>query len=262
MKKGLAAAIISSSLLLSACQTPAIYYEDWYNPPVHWGYHTVQKGETLYRIAWRYGRDHRELGDANGLKPPYTIQEGQTIRLDLKGQIPVSSGESYASNPKPKPAAKVYVTDPDTNESVEVEPSKPKKGKPVNVPNVAKNLEWQWPHDGKVIRNYAGGGMKFKGINIAGKRGDEVKAAATGQVMYAGSGILGYGNMIILGHDAKTFSVYAHNKSLAVSEGDSVQAGQKIAEMGDSSSDRVKLYFEVRKGGGSVDPMKYLPKRS
>lgn len=264
LRKTLLAGLIGGSLLLSGCQTPAIYYEDWYNPPVHWGNHTVREGETLYRIAWRYGRDYRELGDANGLKPPYKIVEGQRIRLDLKGQIPVGSSPSVASAATPASSVTVYAEDPVTRKSVPVETAKPTAppASTVNVPQVATNLKWDWPHKGKIIRNFSGGGIRYKGIDIAGAKGDAIKAAAHGHVMYAGSGILGYGNMIILGHDATTFTVYAHNEKLLVSEGDVVALGQTIAEMGDTSADRVKLYFEVRKGGDSVNPSTYLPRSS
>lgn len=261
MKKMCLVGIFAGSMFLAGCNTPAIYYEDWYNPPVYWGHHTVREGETLYKIAWRYGRDYRELGNANGLSHPYTIQEGQTIRLDLKGQIPVNSSSVASSSNKPS-GAKVFVTDPDTQKSVPVEDKKENKAPRINVPDVATNLEWEWPHDGEIIRGFSVKGVSIKGVDIKGSRGDRVNASAKGHVVYSGSGILGYGNMIILGHDSKTFSVYAHNSELLVEEGEMVEKGQKIAEMGDSGADRVKLYFEMRKNGKAVNPVNYLPKRS
>lgn len=260
--KTLFASLLAGTFMLSGCQTPAIYYDDWYNPPVHWGQHTVKEGETLYRIAWRYGRDYRELGNANGLQHPYKIQEGQAIRLDLKGQIPVNDNSVASAPQKSSSGVVVYVDDLETNKSVPVKKDKPKPTvAKINVPQVANNLTWVWPHNGEVIRSFEGSSMRHKGIDIAGSKGDPVKAAADGHVMYAGSGILGYGNMIILGHDAKTFSVYAHNDALKVSEGDLVTSGQTIAHMGDTSADRVKLYFEIRKDGSSVSPSTYLAKR-
>ena len=263
MKKICLVGVFAGSMFLAGCNTPAIYYEDWYNPPVHWGHHTVRKDETLYKIAWRYGRDYRELGDANGLSHPYTIREGQTIRLDLKGQIPVDSMEVASnSSSEKKGGATVFVTDPDSQESVPVKADKDNPPrKQINVPEVATNLKWGWPHDGEIVRGFSTKGMSVKGIDIKGSRGDSISAAANGHVVYSGSGILGYGNMIIIGHDKKTFSVYAHNSKLLVSEGDAVEKGQKISEMGDSGADKVKLYFEIRKNGKSVDPINDLPKR-
>lgn len=262
MKKICLAGVFAGSMLLAGCNSPAIYYEDWYNPPVHWGHHTVKEGETLYKIAWRYGRDYRELGNANGLTHPYTIQEGQTIRLDLKGHIPAGSRNIAKSAPtnRGSSGATVYVTDPDTQESVPAQ-QEPKSSKTVNIPKVATNIQWAWPHEGKVVRGFSSKGMAIKGIDIKGGLGDPISASANGHVVYSGSGILGYGNMIILGHDSKTFSVYAHNSKLLVSEGDAVEKGQKIAEMGDSGADKVKLYFEIRKNGKSVNPIDHLPSR-
>lgn len=250
--------ILASAMILGGCQTPAIYYEDWYNPPVYWGQHTVREGETLYKIAWRYGRDYRELGDANGLEPPYLIETGQKIRLDLKGDI-AASGDS--AKEKASSGVVIYADDPETQETVAISGQPDTRPKTASkVPNVAKNLTWRSPHDGKIIKSFSSNGMRYKGVDIAGSKGDPIKAAAKGHVMYAGSGILGYGNMIILGHDAKTFSVYAHNESISVSEGDTVEAGETIAKMGDSGADRVKLYFEVRKNGKAVNPLPYIQK--
>lgn len=261
MKKTCLVGVFAGSLLLAGCNTPAIYYEDWYNPPVHWGHHTVRSGETLYKIAWRYGRDYRELGDANGLSHPYTIQEGQTIRLDLKGEISPGPTKVAKTSPKSKSSpVTVYVTDPESQESVPVQKEQEQKpDRTINIPKVADNIQWGWPHDGKIIRGFSKKGMAVKGIDIQGAMGDAINASANGHVVYSGSGILGYGNMIILGHDSKTFSVYAHNSKLLVSEGDAVEKGQKIAEMGNSGADKVKLYFEVRKNGKSVNPVSYLP---
>lgn len=257
MKKNFLITALVSSIWLSGCNTPAIYYEEWYNPPVHWGQHTVRDGETLYKIAWRYGRDYRELGSANNLTHPYTIEPGQKIRLDLKGTIPANKAVASSSNPSTRSNVTVYADDPDSNNVVPVKQEKKK----ISVPTLAENIEWEWPHMGNVAKDFSNKGMPVKGIDIIGAKGDAIKAAASGHVMYAGSGILGYGKMIIVGHDSKTFSVYAHNSELLVNEGDGVTRGQKIAEMGDSGADKVKLYFELRKNGKSVNPTDFLPEK-
>jgi lipoprotein NlpD len=130
---------------------------------------------------------------------------------------------------------------------------------PAAAGNVDEKLSWMWPSAGKVIGTFDEG--KNKGIDIAGKAGQQVIAASAGKVMYAGSGIRGYGNLVIVKHSSSLLSAYAHNRSIIVKEGQSVNKGQMIAEMGDSDSDAVKLHFEIRQQGKPVDPSKFLPSR-
>ena len=125
---------------------------------------------------------------------------------------------------------------------------------------VVANVRWHWPHSGTVIANFSSSGKVNKGIDIAGNPGDAVKAAADGAVVYAGRGLIGYGDMIIIKHDETFLSAYAHNSRLLVKEGDQVKVGQVIAEMGSSGTDRVKLHFEIRHKGQPVDPLTYLPR--
>lgn len=246
-----------SMLFLSGCNTNAIYQDDLYNPPVNWGTHVVKKGETLYGIAWRYGRDYRELGDANGIRPPWNLRVGQVLRLDRKGTIRSAAG---SSTPPRVPAAKA----PSRGS---VSASRPPAKAPSALPSrssgsqTVANIHWRWPHAGTVIAKYSTSGKVNKGIDIVGNPGDAVKAAADGNVVYAGNGLLGYGNLIIVNHNEHYLSAYAHNRKILVQEGEDVKAGQVIAELGSSGTDKPMLHFEIRKNGNPVDPSRYLPRR-
>lgn len=251
--------------LLSGCNTQAIYQDDLYNPPVYWGRHVVKSGETLYSIAWRYGRDYRELGDANNIPPPYNIKAGQVLRLDVRGNV-TSSGENRSAS---KPAATSSTTRTATRASRKPSPEPkpavskaPDRSSPLTgQTQTVASINWRWPHVGTVIAGYSTSGKVNKGIDIAGKEGDAVRAAAGGNVVYAGSGLLGYGNLIIVNHNEHYLSAYAHNRKILVREGEDVKAGQVIAELGHSGTDRPRLHFEIRKNGNPVDPAHYLPPR-
>ena len=248
---------------LAGCNTAAIYQDDLYNPPVYWGAHVVKPGETLYGIAWRYGRDYRELGNANGISAPWNIKAGQIIRLDRKGRIP--SDTSVASRPAPAPSASAPTRSPPPAAAPARKPAaKPAPSTAPRAPSghqAVGDVRWQWPHAGTVIANFSASGKVNKGIDIAGNPGDAVKAAANGNVVYAGNGLLGYGNLIIVNHNEHYLSAYAHNRKILVQEGEDVKAGQVIAELGSSGTDRPMLHFEIRRNGNPVDPARYLPRR-
>ncbi|MFO1389162.1 peptidoglycan DD-metalloendopeptidase family protein [Cellvibrio sp.] len=123
------------------------------------------------------------------------------------------------------------------------------------------SVVWQWPSSGKLLAQFQGETGQNKGIDLGGKLGEPVLAAASGRVVYAGSGLSGYGNLLIIKHNETFLSAYAHNEEISVKEGDFVKAGQKVADMGSSGTDRVKLHFEIRSDGSPVDPLRYLPKR-
>ncbi|MFE8073133.1 peptidoglycan DD-metalloendopeptidase family protein [Marinobacteraceae bacterium S3BR75-40.1] len=245
--------------LLSACNSADIYYDDRYNPPVYWGRHVVEEGQTLYSIAWRYGRDYRELADANNIDPPYDIYPGEVIRLDLKGDLPANASRSRQTasvSSRPTPASRP-ASHPQTRSK-----TKARGNNRLQVsPEVKGNISWRWPHVGPILAKYSVTGQINKGIDIAGEAGDPVHAAADGQVVYAGSGLLGYGKLIIINHNEHYLSAYAHNRSIKVQEGEKIRQGQTIAEMGSTGTNRVKLHFEIRKNGNPVDPMGYLPPR-
>lgn len=258
--------LLLACLSLVGCNTSAIYHDDSYNPPVYWGQHVVRSGETLYSIAWRYGRDYRELGNANGISPPYHIKAGQVLRLDRRGTVTASrqtssntsrsvAGSGSTSRPAARPESPAPAPRPTVTRRPD--PATP----PANRTQTVSNIVWRWPHLGTVIAGYSTTGKVNKGLDIAGNAGDQVKAAASGNVVYAGSGLLGYGNLIIVNHNEHYLSAYAHNRNILVQEGEDVQAGQVIAELGSSGADRPKLHFEIRKNGNPVDPAHYLPPR-
>lgn len=219
-------------------------------------YHVVASGETLYSIAWKYGLDYRRLAAANGIAPPYTIRAGQRLRV---------KGISLPEAPEPaRPSAHKGVAKasqrPSRAATAALPTSAPEAGsepKPVNV----SREPWLWPATGKVLARFSASGTVNKGIDIAGQRGQAVQSARSGKVVYAGTGIAGYGQLVIVKHDDLYLSAYAHNERLLVVEGQDIQAGQKIAEMGDNGTDQVLLHFEIRKEGQPVDPMSLLPAR-
>lgn len=253
--------------------------------------YTVQKGDTLYGISLEYGYDYKELAELNGIEPPYTIrvgqqlkltqaasptssaQEGQVVVTPLKGMAPIesktASGEvPLKSEPKaqklayaePAPAAKPAAAPlpPAVPAVAEKMPGKLPEEKKDAAADDDDKLDWGWPAQGKVVGEFNDGAGSAKGLDIAGKSGQTVNAAAAGKVVYSGSGLRGYGKLIIIKHNKTYLSAYAHNSQVLVKEGQSVAKGQKIAEMGDSDADRVKLHFEIRRFGKPVDPMKYL----
>ncbi len=253
---------------MSGCNTQALHQDDIYNPPVYWGRHVVRQDETLYGIAWTYGRDYRELGSANGIGPPWTIRAGQVLRLDLRGST--QSGSSRAPAQTSRPAANTSARAPrakppaptSTNTRKPAVTRKPDKSAPLAArTQTVASIPWRWPHSGTVIAGYSASGKVNKGVDIAGKAGDAVRAAADGSVVYAGNGLLGYGNLIIVNHNEHYLSAYAHNRKILVSEGEGVKAGQVIAELGGNGSERPMLHFEIRKNGNPVDPTHYLPPR-
>ena len=212
------------------------------------GYYTVQKGDTLTRIGLDNGQAWRDLARWNNLSNPDVIEVGQVLRVAPPGAAvenpgvvvrPIGSAAAGQATPA-KPAASV----PQAASSNAV---------------AAEDFSFSWPANGQVIAGFDE--AKNKGIDIAGKAGDPVLAAADGQVVYAGAGLRGYGNLIIVKHNNTYLTAYAHNQKLLVKEDQKVRRGDKIAEMGSSDADRVKLHFEVRRQGKPVDPSKFLAAR-
>ena len=226
------------------------------------GMHTVRRGETLYQIAFRYGTDWQTLAGYNNLRQPYTIFPGQNLRVALG----TSSPRTAAVAPPPKqpspPPSGPTASAPATRA---IPAPTPAQSAPANTTGTikvpAKVSRWDWPTDGPLISRFQSETSLNKGVDIAGTLGQPIKAAADGAVVYAGRGLIGYGDMIIVKHDDTFLSAYAHNSKLMVSEGDQVKRGQVIAEMGSSGTDRVKLHFEIRQRGKPVDPLGHLPKR-
>lgn len=235
-------------------------------------YYTVQRGDTLYSIAFRYGADFRVLAAANGIAAPYTIYPGQKIDLERRAPAARPPSSAPAAKQETRPVAKpapATTAKPVTKSSQSTGTAK--TSPPVSKPPSASTKNetatwtgssvksWRWPTSGRVTRGYSS--SVHKGIDIAGKRGDAIVAVAAGKVVYAGTGIVGFGELLIVKHNDVYLSAYGHNDSLLVKEGQQVKVGQKIAEKGSSGTDTVKLHFEIRREGKPIDPMRLLPKR-
>ncbi len=267
------------SCLLTACTTHSIQAPtgDHTNRPVqNTGYHTVRQGDTLYSVAFLYGYQVEKVAQWNALKPPYTIYKGQRLRLRPPQTRTVTVPKS---KPKPKPVAASQPKPRYTERAapkvftVPVQPSKPKiLGAPVTPKNPpkatpppekpqTKQVTWMWPANGPLLQRFKANGSGKKGIDIGGKTGSPVKAAADGKIVYSGSGLGGYGRLIIIKHNKDFLSAYAHNRKLIATEGQWVKRGEVIAQMGSSGTDRTRLHFEIRKRGQPVDPLRYLPRR-
>lgn len=234
--------------------------------------HYVKKGETLYSIAWQYGLDYKALAANNNIGSDYRIYAGQ--RLSLNSQSVLSQPPKKTTQSKPKPSKTTAKTIGNSQETTsrEKEPkpqSRSNKQSAAIVSNSAdrqKNgvVRWYWPASGLVVTNFFSGDAKGKGIDIAGEKGDSVNAAAKGKVVYAGDGLRGYGNLVIIRHSAEYLSAYAYNDVILVKEGQQVNVGEKIAELGSTGTgakNREVLHFQIRKNGKPINPVPLLPKR-
>ena len=261
--------------------------------------YTVVKGDTLYSIAFRYGKDYRSLASLNGIDEPYNIEVGQIINLseasttaskskpvsDSNNYYTVKAGDSARSiarahdmsldelvsqnhlqrpyniyvGQKLKVSSAVPVAGT-TAAAAKTSPSSSQIKIVSGRTRTVAGISWMWPAKGKVIKRYSSSEHGNNGIDISGNRGQQVCAAAAGQVVYAGNALRGYGNLIIINHENEYLSAYAHNESLQVKEGQNVKRGQVIAKMGSTDAQSVRLHFEIRKKGNSVNPENYLPK--
>jgi lipoprotein NlpD len=209
------------------------------------GLHTVRKGDTLYSIALRYDADWREVARWNGLAAPYTIEVGQQLKV-----MPPTSTTVAAGGKPGRTSAGGAV-------GARAAPRPPTPA----MPPPTTRFAWAWPAEGRVVAQFRPGLATAKGIDIAGERGAEVRAAFDGKVVYVGSGLVGYGKVIIVKHDDRYLSAYAHNERFLVEEGATVKRGQAIAAMGLGPGQRALLHFEVRLDGRAIDPLPLLPKR-
>ena len=229
------------------------------------GYYTVQPGDTLIRVGLEHGQSWKDIARWSNVPDPNVIEVGQVVRVVPPG---MAEGEgSYASGVRAVPSTSVQATTlppvtatkPATSAAVvTAAPAATKAPAPAAAAD-AGSLNFVWPAAGPVIASF--NENTNKGVGIAGQAGDPILAAADGRVVYAGAGLRGYGHLVILKHNNTYLTAYAHNQKLLVKEDQNVKKGQKIAEMGSTDADRVKLHFEVRRQGKPVDPARYLPAR-
>ena len=246
-------------------------------PPPAGSTTVVQKGDTLYGIAFRNGVDVRDVAAWNNIGPPYTIYPGQKLRLSSRNAgpstaastkppatsgatpprtgstgTPATSGAGTSITGMPKPVTGTTPAKPAT--------PVPPPAAPPPTP-VASNFDWRWPSAGPLLNRFVTGEPTRQGIDIAGEGGAAVNAAADGVVVYSGSGLVGYGELVIVKHNEAWLSAYGHNRARLVNEGAVVKAGQQIAVLGRTGAPRDMLHFEIRYNGKPVDPLLYLPRR-
>ena len=254
----------------------------------------VARGDTVYSIAWRHGMDYRVLARFNSIRGPFTIYPGQRLRIpgpdgaaapapkagvaaagsvgpavvSTRGTgaqdaplsrpvpLPEPSSTAKAKSPAPVPASKAPAG-PQPGVGPETAAASTSATVPPLATRVVAGLSWSRPTPGKAVGRFGRGGNK--GVDIAGEFEQPIRAASRGRVVYAGSGLVGYGKLVIVKHNSRLLSAYAHNERLQVKEGDDVKRGQHIADMGRSAKGRTMLHFEIRRDGKPVDPLRYLP---
>ncbi|WP_405220087.1 peptidoglycan DD-metalloendopeptidase family protein [Lentisalinibacter sediminis] len=226
-----ALALCLAAALLAACGGRALNWEA--DVPAA---HIVRSGDTLYSIAWRYGLQVRDVARWNGLGDGSLIHPGQRIVLR-----PTAAGTSRSAGAAPDGTRSGH-------------------GSPRPVLPDLPSPAWRWPTDGAITAGFGEENAALTGVLIEGRMGQEVRAAADGEVVYAGSGLIGYGNLVIIKHNATYLSAYGHNRALHVAEGETVKQGERIAEMGEGPGRKPRLHFEIRRNGEPVDPRPFLPR--
>lgn len=223
------------------------------------GYYTVKPGDTLIRIGLETGQNWRDIVRWNNIDNPNVIEVGQVLRVAPPGVAVPPDGVAVA-RPVTQPSANPASGTP-TQAASAAKPATAAgpASAPAAAPSGEDEVAWIWPTNGTLLAGFDE--VKNKGLDIGGKAGEPILAAGDGRVVYAGAGLRGYGNLIILKHNNTFLTAYAHNQTLLVKEDQTVRKGQKIAEMGNSDADRVKLHFEIRRQGKPVDPAQYLPAR-
>ena len=214
----------------------------------------IQPGDTLYSIAWEFGFDYRQLARWNHIQPPYKIITATRLRLSAPAKDRTKIVKKIQSK-----------TGLLANRPKLAQPTKPRttRSQPTRkLPPATEKIIWKWPTKGVVDETYSAKLGHNRGLNITGRSGQPISAAAAGTVVYAGSGLKAYGKMVIIKHSEKFLSAYAHNQTMSVTEGQWVKTGQKIAQMGRNSAGKTILHFEIRSNGKPTDPAKLLPKPS
>jgi lipoprotein NlpD len=284
--RGTQCALLLLCAFLSACSThpPAPVIERSSRPPPAEipvdGLYRVQRGDTLYGIAFKYDLDFRDLARWNDIASPYVIYPDQVVRL----RRPPSPGVTTAGVRSPSSRSSTGPAEPGPTPGTEppassgaadsAEPRTPVVSQPSPRPATtpeppprpsprpaATGSGWIWPADGRLLSRFKAGDPTRNGIDIAATEGAPVRAAGGGEVVYSGNGLIGYGELVIVKHDERMLSAYAHNRRRLVSEGERVTQGQKIAEVGRNGQSESVLHFEIRRDGKPVDPLEYLPSR-
>ena len=278
---------------LAACSTnpPAPVVERSSRPPPAEipvdGLYRVKRGDTLYGIAFKYDLDFRDLARWNDIASPYVIYPDQVVRLRRPASTGVTTAGVRAPSSRSTTAA-ASTTPGSTSRSTSTSPSASSSGgettagsstpvasqpapkpaepqtpppKPAPRPAASGSSGWIWPADGRLLRSFKAGDPTRNGIDIAATEGAPVRASGAGEVVYSGNGLIGYGELVIVKHDERMLSAYAHNRRRLVAEGDRVSQGQKIAEVGRNGQSESVLHFEIRRDGKPVDPLSYLPSR-
>ncbi|AOF53213.1 hypothetical protein BKG91_01365 [Rodentibacter caecimuris] len=251
----------------------------------------VNKGDTMFLIAYLAGMDVKELAAMNNMSEPYSLSVGQTLKIGkcvtktVTTTVPVNTNAAPVKQVEPAVTYRAGANGTQIgSDGTIIGPVKSSAGVPSSAPTyptstapvatgnttpvnanvvapIASNTRWMWPANGNIIQGFSSSDGGNKGIDISGSRGQSVKAAAAGRVVYAGNALRGYGNLIIIKHDDDFLSAYAHNDRILVSDQQEIRAGQEIAKMGSTGTNSVKLHFEIRYKGKSVDPIRYLPRR-
>lgn len=214
--------------------------------------YVVAKGDTLYSIAWRYNYDYKKLANWNNIAPPYIIHLGRNICFK-----PIQNRKTTRLKPKPDNSHSLTRKKKDSIRNIKSDNSVKNDKSSKNISQ--EKIKWFWPTQGRVIKSNSP--TSKKGMDISGSLGQTIKAAASGEIVYSGSGLVGYGKLIIIKHNDKFLSAYAYNSELLVKEGDVVKAGQKISKMGQDHTGRNMLHFEIRLNGQPVNPLTHLPKK-
>ena len=238
----------AAALALAACSSAVVREAAPKSLPKYGASTLVQRGDTVYRIATSNGISPLDLAMWNGIRAPYTIYPGQRLML--------YPGAGGSSRPAPVRAVQAPKTSRTPTSRATTTVAAPATQNPIS-----SNVGWRWPADGALLNRFQPGEPTRQGIDIGGTGGAPVSAAGDGVVVYSGSGLVGYGELIIVKHNEQWLSAYGHNRRRLVNEGQLVKSGQQIAELGRSGASRDMLHFEVRHNGKPVDPLHYLPRR-
>jgi lipoprotein NlpD len=262
----LGALLLCLVLLASCTSTTQVYVS---RREARAAVHVVQRGETLSKIAWQHRVDPQELANWNGIQDPDALRVGQRLRLvPPRGYVAAAPAPTSSASPPPSTPPRAAstrsspsVTTPAARSTAPPSPrpsaSPPTRSSTSQRPAAAPVL-WSWPTDGSIVARFGADGSVGSGLSIGGREGQPVRAAAAGRVVYAGGGLIGYGQLVIIKHDETFLSAYGHNSELLVTQGQEVARGATIALMGNGPNRQPRLHFEIRRNGVPVDPLLFV----